>query len=324
MTGGFDEILRCPSCGSLLERGASGARCAGCGSDYPDRDGMPDFMLAGAAGITVEEREHYTEKIDYYVDMHRTWCGSPFYRHYHRRFLAHLETLPPGSLILELGCGLGHDGLELLRAGYRVAETDVAPGQLGHALEMHGGEGFTGSSAHLLADAQHLPFADGSFDGVLMVAMLHHLPDPLAALREARRVLRPGGLVVLGTEPNTWQHTLLYPLGKRLLRLAYLLLGRKTDPGEAVSAADKETEGFSRGELEHLFMRAGFESWELEPAGFFSAAAFFMGQQLSELLGSPVRLFPLERLGISADEALEGMGRLRRYPWHWNAVARSG
>jgi demethylmenaquinone methyltransferase/2-methoxy-6-polyprenyl-1,4-benzoquinol methylase len=47
------------------------------------------------------------------------------------------------------------------------------------------------------ADAQRLPFADESFHAALMISMLHHVDDREAALAEARRVLRPGGRLVL-------------------------------------------------------------------------------------------------------------------------------
>lgn len=49
----------------------------------------------------------------------------------------------------------------------------------------------------VLADACHLPFADHSFDAAAALWMLYHLPDPLVALREARRVLRAGGLLAV-------------------------------------------------------------------------------------------------------------------------------
>lgn len=316
------DYLRCPSCGGALESEGGACSCPACGCAYSSRDGMADMMPADACGITLSEREHYTDKLGYYLEMHETWRESPFYQHFHGAFLDDLRALPQGSLILELGCGLGHDGLELLRSGYRLIETDVAPGELSEARRLQCGAGHGDCAAHLLVDAQKLPFADGTFDGALMVAALHHLPDPAKALREVRRVLAPGGVLVLGTEPNTWQHKTIFPLGKLFLKLVYRLLGKEADPGEMVSEADKETEGFSRLDLESLFKGAGFDSWRLNPAGFVSAAFFFIGQEVSEHFGRTLRLFRLEKAGVAVDGWLALHGLLRRYPWHWNAVAR--
>ncbi len=324
--------LACPACGRRMTwapapgnpgdgRGVS-LDCTGCGASYGTVEGLPDLTPPGLGVMKAQERTHYTEKVDYYLHMHSTWQRSPFYRHYHRAFLELFHPLPPGSLILECGCGLGHDGLELLRRGYRLVATDISPGQLREARELHLREGFARSSLHLLADAEKLPFADTSFHGVLMVASLHHLPDPLQALREAHRVLKPGGVLVLGTEPNRWQSRTIYPLGKLALQTLERLTGRKVLDDEMVSEADKETEGFSRGELESLLRRAGFGEYRLLPAGYLSAALFFLCTELSQRLPFNLKLYPLEAAFTLVDDRLGALPLLRRFPWHWNAFAR--
>ncbi len=317
----IQPILRCPACGGSLSRDDGAWRCRDCGTAYPDEGALAAILPAGLVELKREEQQHYTEKLPYYLEMHRKWEGSPFYRHYHAAFLRDLQTLPAGSLILEMGCGLGNDGMLLLRAGYRVVETDIAPGELAEAAHAQVAAGFSDTSAHLLADSENLPFQDGVFDGVLMVASLHHLPDPLQALRQARRVLRDGGILVLGTEPNNWQHRTIYPVGKVVLKALRRLLG-KEHQAELVSAADQETEGFSQRELAEMFEAAGFSRWELKEAGYISAALFFLGTELSGLTGRTIRFFPLERLAIPLDEWLGKLPFFSRYPWHWNATAK--
>lgn len=76
------------------------------------------------------------------------------------------------------------------------------------------------------ADGRHLPFVDGTFDLVLSHAVIEHVADPLRYLREARRVLRPGGVFFLETAPY------LSPSGAHLPRLKvpipiHLLVGRR-------------------------------------------------------------------------------------------------
>lgn len=314
-------ILRCPSCRGRLEETASTMACPSCGAAYHELEGLWDLLPPQASPLKLSERSHYTERTEYYLGMHATWCGSPFYRHYHGAFLDDLRRLPAGSLILETGCGLGHDGLELLRSGYRLVETDIAPGQLAEARRLQEAGGFAEVSAHLLADAESLPFSDASFDGACMVASLHHFPDPLSALAEARRVLRPGGVFVLGTEPNSWQNYTIYPLGKIFLRALRRLTGKESDPAETVSEADQLTEGFSRRRLDGLFRAAGFSAWTLKPAGYVSAAIFFLSTELSHLTEREMRFFPLEAAAVPLDVLLARLPFLSSFPWHWNAAA---
>ncbi|OFW57573.1 MAG: hypothetical protein A2W01_02115 [Candidatus Solincola sediminis] len=190
------------------------------------------------------------------------------------------------------------------------------------ASRLHAEKGFSEGSSYVMADAENLPFASGSFDGAFMVASLHHLQDPVRALKELRRVLRDGGVLVLGTEPSSWQNYSIYPLGKLVFKALTRLGIKKMDSEELVSEADKLMEGFSKKELHRLFAEAGFEDIRLKPAGYLSAAIFFATTELSIMTGRDLRMFRLERLAIPFDELLGRMPLVSRYPWHWNAAAK--
>lgn len=77
----------------------------------------------------------------------------------------------------------------MARAG-RVVGLDLSPGMLAHRVALPPGR-------LAAADAQRLPVADGVVDVVLAAHMLYHVPDIARAVREARRVLRPGGTALL-------------------------------------------------------------------------------------------------------------------------------
>jgi ubiquinone/menaquinone biosynthesis C-methylase UbiE len=103
--------------------------------------------------------------------------------------------LPPGTSLLEVGCGVGAVLGVLGRAfpGIALAGVDIEPRQIEFA---RGYLADLGLDAELQpADALALPFADAGFDHVWMMWFLEHLDDPVAALGEARRVLVPGGRI---------------------------------------------------------------------------------------------------------------------------------
>jgi SAM-dependent methyltransferase len=97
------------------------------------------------------------------------------------------DLLPLGR-ILDAGCGIGHSFREL--APRETVGVDVDAASLaGQPRETH------------VADMRALPFAPASFDGVLSVQSIEHVPDPERAVAEFARVLRPGGTAVIVT-PN--------------------------------------------------------------------------------------------------------------------------
>jgi SAM-dependent methyltransferase len=94
-----------------------------------------------------------------------------------------------GASALDIGAGTGAATRALVAAGAAsVVAVDSAPGMLAHDA------GARPPAA--VADALALPFGDGTFDVVVAAFCLNHLTDPAAGLREASRVIRPGGAVV--------------------------------------------------------------------------------------------------------------------------------
>jgi demethylmenaquinone methyltransferase/2-methoxy-6-polyprenyl-1,4-benzoquinol methylase len=105
-----------------------------------------------------------------------------------RRLAVAALGLPPGSLVVDVGCGPGELCLELARRGHRAVGVDVSEGMLRAAV---------GTPVRVLGDGTALPLAGRSVDGVTCGFALRNVVDPDLLLAEVGRVLRPGGRLAL-------------------------------------------------------------------------------------------------------------------------------
>jgi ubiquinone/menaquinone biosynthesis C-methylase UbiE len=96
-----------------------------------------------------------------------------------------------GLKVLEVGVGMGADYMEWLKAGAKAVGVDLSESSLAKARQRCETAGYRPDLR--VADAEHLPFEDETFDIVYSYGVMHHSPDTRQCLREAWRVLKPGG-----------------------------------------------------------------------------------------------------------------------------------
>jgi SAM-dependent methyltransferase len=144
--------------------------------------------------------------------------------------------------LLDFGCGRGDQLRAFAGLGFEAVGADVSPA----AVEMAGGL----EVALVDAETSRLPFPDASFDVVFSKSVIEHMHTPIDLAREARRVLRPGGVAVLMTP--SWKHNAWGP---------FYIDHTHVTPFTAPSLKDLlELAGFEQAHSEH-FLQLPF-TWE--------------------------------------------------------------
>lgn len=150
--------------------------------------------LSAVASALEERRRRSQEFFDRHAhqwdDLARTLLPVPEYR----RFL--LELVPNGVTVLEIGIGTGGLLAELATRAARIIGVDHSPAMLEEARRRLEHDGANAIELRL-GEMTHLPLPDASAGCVVANMVLHHAADPGAVLHEIRRVLAPGGVLLL-------------------------------------------------------------------------------------------------------------------------------
>jgi len=132
--------------------------------------------------------------------------------------LLHHDTIyAPGEQILEAGCGIGAQTVILAKnnPGAKITSIDVSPDSLEKARENVKRKGIE-NVRFLQADIFSLPFEENSFDQVFICFVLEHLQNPSEALKNLKKVLKPGGMITVieGDHGSCY----FYPEGEKALK----------------------------------------------------------------------------------------------------------
>ena len=172
-------------------------------------DGILEFYWGehihlGYYGSPPQRKDFLEAKSDFVREM-ATWGG--------------LDKLPPGTAVLDVGCGIGGSSRILARDyGFAVTGITISPQQVTRARELTPPDL---NATFLVDDAMAISFPDASFDVVWSIEAGPHMPDKAIFARELLRVLKPGGILVVAdwnqrddrqTPLNFWERPIMRQL----------------------------------------------------------------------------------------------------------------
>ncbi|MCB9898446.1 MAG: methyltransferase domain-containing protein [Planctomycetes bacterium] len=256
--------------------------------------------------------EHRREQIEMHrqvADMYRRRSGYAFSEAFQQErndLLLGMTPADDDGLAVDLGCGTGILLDRLAGRFARVVGLDSSQEMLDGYVA---GPTARGAVILLRGDMTQLPLRDASCDVVLCRSALHHMDDEVAVLREMRRVLKPGGSLVLGEPAND----------NVLTRLARAWVRRRPSFGR-IHTIDR---AYTRAQLRELLARAGLSVVREERFGFLAYPLCDNPDLVPVLKHLPAGLASALGAGLRAlDRLLARVPLLRNQSWYAMLEAR--
>jgi len=214
-----DGILRCKSCGSsfIIENGLLELLTGNLvyseersifhekyGVQAPPQPSQLNSQTSFSQSDALQKQQQaYFDTYSHNDDLSYTsYEQQPFWLAADKiAFTPWRRMIKPGSLVLDIGCAQGRSTFKLMDLDITVVGFDISKRLVRLALDRYRQGHFKAKASFFAADALQLPFADCSFDYVLIYGVLHHLPEVGKVCGEIARVLKPGG-IYLGQENN--------------------------------------------------------------------------------------------------------------------------
>lgn len=196
-----------------------------------------------------------------------------------------------GKKLVEVGCGMGTDLLQFARGGALCTGVDLTPRSVEtskHHLEIYGMHG-----DFALSDAERLPFADESFDVYYSNGVLHHTPGTEAAVREAHRILKPGGTAkVMLYHRSSWAYWFELMFRQGVLHGEFF---KRLTPADIMSKYVEFNEGggrplvkaYTRGEARRMFSM--FREVRIEIDQLIRPEIYVIGKYIPESIFTRMR-----------------------------------
>ncbi|MBF0358695.1 MAG: methyltransferase domain-containing protein [Magnetococcales bacterium] len=221
-------ILVCPRCRSDLAPNGepvTAFSCQSCSTNYPIIDDIPRMLIVEES-LLQEAKDHWEDSPNFQYEAKEELYSKAYYEEQDQWRANEVDPYSmdiyrfeevAGKITLDIGCGSGWVVKTFARSGaYSVGVdfTERAVISTQTALKIYDLPGMV-----VQADAQFLPFRDGVFDRVTSTGVLHHIPDTEKGIKEAHRVLKPGGSALISLYGKLFFfNPLLFPLAQFVLK----------------------------------------------------------------------------------------------------------